>query len=228
MLGTINTRRMLFSVTILLAILGTMAGAEKERIGPRLHEPADGSVVSGSSVTLRWFFVVTDSNYDRYHIQVSYDEAMTMVFYQNDGIRTDRNYEEVTDLPQNGSRLFWRVRVRHTPIHPITESSSWSEVFSFITALRADPDDVAEDAQREPEEGEPITESEGEAEDAQRDPDEDVSGDDTPPEEEDTSCNGCGGVKLLNNPHRFLGDWLLVGLSVMVLVAVGGGGLRKQ
>ena len=65
--------------------------------------------------------------------------------------------------------------------------------------------------------GEPEGEGEGEAEGEHLDP---FEGEDDTTTDDDTSGNGCGGVKLLNNPRRFLGDWLLVGLSLMVLVAV--------
>lgn len=145
MLTTNRSKGVIGFVLVVMVIMFIMLDASAQRIGPVLNQPADGSTVSGNSVTLQWFFIITDPIYDRYHIQVGYDEAMSMVLFQKDDISLTINSFEVSSLPQDGTRFYWRVRINGYP------DSEWSEVWSFtsassvITPTEPHPADTNED-----------------------------------------------------------------------------------
>ena len=99
---------------------------------PNLDQPGQGTVISGDTITLRWFFI--DETQIYWHIQLSYDSSFSMVFYQKDDISHLLNYHEYSGLPQDGITIYWRVRALSMNVFPEIYGD-WSTAWSFISAL---------------------------------------------------------------------------------------------
>ncbi len=104
---------------------------------PVLNRPANGESISGDETRLQWFIV---EGADKYTVELAYDEAFTMIDQSH---AADNTYFDVFNLPQDDSRLYWRVRAENETL------GLWSESRYFISALDAD-----EEGEDEPEEGE--------------------------------------------------------------------------
>ena len=130
---------MIFGVAVVLTTLGFMMPAEGQYDTPILHQPESGTIITGDSVVLRWYFV----DYTRfYQVQIAYDPACTQVILNMPGISSGVNEYEYTGLPQDGTLLYWRVKATYNSSgQPNSRDSNWSEVWAFYSG---DPDPTPE------------------------------------------------------------------------------------
>lgn len=149
MLTTNRSKGVIGCVLVMMAAMGIMLPAGAVYNTPILNLPASGTVITGDSVTLRWFYV-DDTQY--YQLQVAYDAACTQVIVNKWGIVDTINYFQHTGLPQDGTTFYWRVRATLSSYHEEPSwDSEWSEVWSFtsnsteITPTEPHPADTNED-----------------------------------------------------------------------------------
>lgn len=103
--------------------------------GPENYRPETESVVLGNSVVLQWQLI---ENANLFRIQAAYTRNFDSIFLDD---TTPYHFYALQDLPQDGARIFWRVRAcilttetEDTTLENLTCISEWSTVYSFYSA----------------------------------------------------------------------------------------------
>lgn len=135
MAGMSKNKHIISMVVVTLATIGANTISEATELNtPILQSPATGVSITESSVTFQWFFV-DHTNY--YQIQIALDEPCTQVIVNKTGIDDAINQFVYEELPQDGTRFYWRVRATWesngycSSMYPCSE---WSPVWSFVSA----------------------------------------------------------------------------------------------
>lgn len=132
MLGMSKGKNFLSITVFVLGTLSIILNAGAVYNTPILQSPESGTSVSGSSVTLKWFFV-EDTNY--YHLQIALNSTCTQVIVNQQGIYGTINEFQYSGLPQDGTRLYWRVKATFSSSSSSASyDSAWSTVWSFTSA----------------------------------------------------------------------------------------------
>jgi len=110
--------------------------------GPDLYQPALRSIIKKPSVALQWYMF---EGANLFRVQAAWTDAFEEVFLDD---MTPYHYYILTDLPMDGSRIFWRVRacvVSADNEEPTLERmeciSRWSPPYSFFSGKPKDSDE---------------------------------------------------------------------------------------
>ena len=107
--------------------------------GPENYKPASGSVILEDSVALQWQLF---EGANLFWVQAAYSKNFSDLFLDDTSIY---HFYILYDLPQDGTRIFWRVRacnLTEGDDESLPENleciSEWSKAYSFYSGQPAD------------------------------------------------------------------------------------------
>ena len=114
--------------------------------GPENYRPETGSVIYDASVVLQWEFF---ENANLFRIQAAYTRNFDSIFLDD---TSTYHFYTLNDLPQDGAKIFWRVRAciltsdtEDATLENLTCTSEWSTAYSFYSGAPEETDEEEEE-----------------------------------------------------------------------------------